>query len=115
MKPIEIGCRVMVVKVARPEHNSVLGKCGVVVSKVSPGKEKIGDITWNIENYGYVVELDNTHNWKHHQTGAWFKADKVPIRAQSLIRIDGDVDEESKCDEISKITVKSLTFKGLVS
>lgn len=104
MKPIEVGCRVMVVQIRKKRGQNLLGKMGVVTEFIPPGLEVSCDgVNYRAANSrGWVVELDNSIEVLFDNQAA--RTIKSGAFAESsLIRIDGDVDEESECDEISKV------------
>ena len=120
MKPIEIGCLAMVIN---PEFENFGRISKVVGTALSEFEEEIGvcvfvDHTfWKGENCPagtqfWVLDKSNLVEKDLFSQKVDQASSDVPFLESSLMRVDGDVDEESQCDSISKVntTVKEKVY-----
>lgn len=95
-KPIEPGCLVVVLYSESSLKNE--GKVGVVQS---------ANVDWGDGDYVFMWSVKCCNGKFQHVSGdvesMWFEPFK-------LLRIDGDVEEESECDEVSKIKEKEVDY-----
>jgi len=104
----------MCVRVRAGIVSDLLGKCGTVIERVSPGERTViqGVHYREAPSVGWVVSLDNYAAVTFEELGK-LKLSILLFREDHLIRIDGDAEEEeeSEADEVSKI---SPLMKGAV-
>ena len=67
---------------------------------------------WSSSTDGPYWEVRFPEDYTFNVDGEYITAKSVPIYQRNLIRVDGDVDEESQCDSISKVntTVKEKAY-----
>lgn len=93
MKPIEIGCLVVVLYSESAKSNE--GKTGTVRDK---DMSDDGAVIWAVEaSSGEFMYVSGPERILYFET-------------QKLMRVDGDVEEESDCDEVSKIKEKEVDY-----
>lgn len=115
MKPIEVGCLVMVINPDLLNFGKVSRVVNVAFSSLDAHYKDfvvdLGDELWEseacqagvkhwvLDKLG-LVEGDFVNGVRKISGPA---SGDVPFIESSLMRIDGDVDEESECDEVSRV------------
>ena len=111
-KPIQVGCRVLIIAARQYENQHLIGKSALVVEKLPPNVEVVyeGQKYASCDELGWIVKTDFMTTFTvsgFRSDGTYHKTrvtdDTLNFSDNCLIRIDGDVENESECDEISRV------------